>query len=155
MTVSIRVMTAGQGFRYLLNSVAVGDGERDATTALTRYYEQTGAPPGRWQGAGLVGLAEPVASGDEVSEEQLRRLLGHGQDPTNGEPLGRPYRSFAIESERVAARLEQLPDALTGEERAAETARIQAEEAAKPSVAPTAGFDLTFSVPKSLCVSLR
>lgn len=42
VTVSIRVMTAGQGFRYLLNSVVVGDGDRDAATALTRYYEQTG-----------------------------------------------------------------------------------------------------------------
>lgn len=44
VTVSIRVMTAGQGFRYLLNSVVVGDGDRDVATALTRYYEQTGTP---------------------------------------------------------------------------------------------------------------
>lgn len=150
MTVSIRVMTAGQGFRYLLNSVVVGDGDRDAATALTRYYEQTGTPSGRWQGSGLSGLAEPVTPGSEVGEEQLRRLLGHGQDPTTGEQLGRPYRKFATEAERVTARLEQLPDALTAAERAAKTARIQAEEAAKPSVAPTAGFDLTFSVPKSV-----
>lgn len=143
-------MTAGQGYRYLLNSVVVGDGDRDATTALTRYYEQTGTPPGRWYGSGLSGLTEPLEAGSEVREEQLKRLLGHGQDPVTGEQLGRPYRSFATESERVEARVEQLPQTLTGHEREVETAKIQAEEASKPSVAPTAGFDLTFSVPKSV-----
>ncbi|WP_344771701.1 MobF family relaxase, partial [Brevibacterium ammoniilyticum] len=143
-------MTAGQGFRYLLNSVVVGDGDRDAATALARYYEQTGTPPGRWQGSGLTGLAEPLAVGSEVGEEQLRRLLGHGQDPTTGEQLGRPFRSFATEPERVAARLEQLPESLTDHEREVEARKVAAEEAARPSVAPTAGFDLTFSVPKSV-----
>ena len=83
MTVSIRVLTAGQGVRYLLNSVAVGDGHRDAADALTRYDEQTGTPPGRWYGAGLSGLDQPPAVGEEVTEQQLRRLLGHGQDPTS------------------------------------------------------------------------
>ncbi|OLT39755.1 hypothetical protein BJF85_25555 [Saccharomonospora sp. CUA-673] len=67
-----------------------------------------------------------------------------------GEQLGRPYRSFATESERVEARLDQLPQTLTVHEREVETAKIQAEEASKPSVAPTAGFDLTFSVPQSV-----
>ena len=143
-------MTAGQGYRYLLNSVVVGDGDRDAATALTRYYEQSGTPPGRWFGSGLGGLTRPLDAGSEVSEEQLKRLLGHGQDPVTGEQLGRPFRRFASESDRVEARVAELSDALTVEERAAERARIQAEEAAKPSVAPVAGFDLTFSVPKSV-----
>lgn len=143
-------MTAGQGYRYLLNSVVVGDGDRDAVTALTRYYEQTGTPPGRWYGSGLSGLTEPLEAGSEVREEQLKGLLGHGQDPVTGEQLGRPYRSFATESERVEARVDQLPQTLTVHEREVETAKIQAEEASKPSVAPTAGFDLTFSVPKSV-----
>ncbi|WP_369822247.1 relaxase domain-containing protein [Saccharomonospora sp. CUA-673] len=78
-------MTAGQGYRYLLNSVVVGDGDRDAVTALTRYYEQAGTPPGRWYGSGLSGLREPLEAGSEVREEQLKRLLGHGQDPVTGE----------------------------------------------------------------------
>lgn len=43
MTVSIRVMTAGDGYRYLLNSVVTGDGDRDASSALTRYYLEAGA----------------------------------------------------------------------------------------------------------------
>lgn len=143
-------MTAGQGYRYLLSSVVVGDGDRDAATALTRYYEQTGVPPGRWYGSGLAGLEQPIEPSTEVSEAQLKRLLGHGQDPNTGEPLGRPFRSFATEPERVQARVEQLPDTLSPDEAQIETARIQAEEAAKPSVAPVAGFDLTFSAPKSV-----
>ena len=143
-------MTAGQGFRYLLHSVVAGDGHRDAATALTRYYEQTGTPPGRWYGSGLAGLAEPPIPGDEVSEEQLKRLLGHAQDPMTGDQLGRPFRSFTSEPDRVAARVRDLPESLTPAEQGSEAARIQAEEAAKPSVAPVAGFDLTFSAPKSV-----
>ncbi|PMC74258.1 hypothetical protein CJ197_14440 [Brachybacterium sp. UMB0905] len=68
MTVSIRVMTAGQGYRYLLNSVVVGDGDRDAATALTRYYEQSGTPPGRWYGSGLDGLAEPIGTAARIGD---------------------------------------------------------------------------------------
>ena len=85
-----------------------------------------------------------------MSEQQLKRLLGHGQDPVTGEQLGRPFRRFATESERVQAWVDKLPDSLTTDERRAEMARIQAEEATKPSVAPVAGFDLTFSAPKSV-----
>ncbi len=143
-------MTAGQGYRYLLSSVVVGDGDHDAATALTRYYEQSGTPPGRWFGSGLAGLSRPLDVGSEVAEEQLKRLLGRGQDPVTGVQLGRLFRAFATESERVQARVGKLPDSLTSDERAAEVARVQAEEAAKPSVAPVAGFDLTFSVPKSV-----
>lgn len=44
VTVSIRVMTAGEGYRYLLSTVVNGDGDRDAATALTRYYAEAGTP---------------------------------------------------------------------------------------------------------------
>lgn len=46
VTVSIRVMTAGQGYRYLLDSidVDVGDGDQDAVTGLTRCYVEAGTP---------------------------------------------------------------------------------------------------------------
>ncbi len=76
--------------------------------------------------------------------------MGRGQDPNSGEPLGRPYRKFATATERVARQVEKLSDALTDEERATQTALIEAEEAGKPTGAPVAGFDLTFSVPKSV-----
>ena len=143
-------MTAGDGYRYLLNSVVIGDGDRDATSALTRYYLEAGTPPGVWLGTGLPGLAGDVKAGASVSEAQLRRLMGHGQDPNTGEQLGRPYRKFATASERIERRLDRLPKTLTGTERAAQQALIEAEEAQKPTNAPVAGFDLTFSVPKSV-----
>ena len=54
MTVSMRVIHAGKGYRYLLRSVAVGDGDGDRKMAdpLTRYYTEEGTPPGRWMGSG-------------------------------------------------------------------------------------------------------
>src|SRR5690625_6896554 len=76
--------------------------------------------------------------------------MGHGQDPNSGEQLGRPYRKFATAGERTQRRLDQLPKSLTAGERTAQQALIEAEEAQKPTNAPVAGFDLTFSVPKSV-----
>src|SRR6218665_2938526 len=113
VTVSIRGMTAGDGDRYLLNSVVTGDGDRDAASALTRHYAEAGTPPGSWVGSGLTGLPDPLLHGSEVSEEQLRRLVGYGQDPVTGEQLGRPYRRFATAAERVERRLENLPEGLS------------------------------------------
>src|SRR5690606_13447163 len=103
-----------------------------------------------WIGSGLSGLSGDVAGGDSVSEEQLRRLMGYGQDPSTGEQLGRPYRKFATAAERVQRRVERLPDTLTADQRATQVGLIEAEEVAKPTGAPVAGFDLTFSVPKSV-----
>lgn len=142
-------MSAGQGYRYLLNSVVVGDGDRDAASALTRYYAEAGNPPGFWVGTGLTGL-ETLARDDRVSEEQLRRLMGHGQHPDTGELLGRPYRQFATADQRIERRIDRLPKGLGDAERATHVASITAEETAKPTGSPVAGFDLTFSAPKSV-----
>lgn len=150
VTISIRVMTAGQGYRYLLNSVVTGDGDRDAASTLTRYYLESGTPPGTWLGAGLGGLSGTVELCGQVSEKQLRHLIGFGQDPNTGKQLGRPYRKFATTSDRVERRLKRLPEDLTPAELSAETTLIEAEEVSKPKGAPVAGFDLTFSVPKSV-----
>lgn len=143
-------MTAGQGYRYLLDSVVVGDGDRDAATALTRYYTEAGTPPGRWLGRGVTGLAGDLGAGDQVTEDQLRRLMGHGQDPSTGELLGRPYRNYASAAERIERRVRDLPGTLSEHERAEQVALIAAEEQRKPTGAAVAGFDLTFSVPKSV-----
>ncbi|WP_284305472.1 hypothetical protein [Mobilicoccus caccae] len=40
MTVSMRVMSAGDGYKYLLRSVAAADGDR----SLSRYYMEEGTP---------------------------------------------------------------------------------------------------------------
>jgi len=52
----MRVMSAGDGYKYLLRTVAAGDGKRSLSTPLTRYYSEQGTPPGRWMGGGLAGL---------------------------------------------------------------------------------------------------
>ncbi len=150
VTVSMRVMSAGEGYRYLLRTVAVGDGRRDFATPLTRYYEEKGTPPGFWLGSALPGFgAGELVPRAEVTERQLRRLLGGGLDPITGQALGSAYRTYRTAAERALARIAELPDRLTAAEREQETARIQAEEARRHHAA-VAGFDFTFSAPKSV-----
>ena len=96
MTVSMRVMTAGDGYKYLLRSVAAGDGDRSLSTPLTRYYAEAGNPPGFWIGQGLAALGHSeLTTGSEVSEAQLELLIGSGRDPITGDPLGKAYPTFA------------------------------------------------------------
>ena len=121
MTVTINKMSAGHGYEYFLRTVAAGDGDRSLSTPLTRYYTEEGTPPGRWMGSGLPGLESQIKAGDEVTEEQLRLLIGEGKHPVSGEHLGRRYRVFKkpVEGKRRHA---------------------------------VAGYDLTFSIPKSASV---
>ena len=44
MTVSMRVMSAGDGYKYLLKTIAAADGDRSLSTPLTRYYVEAGTP---------------------------------------------------------------------------------------------------------------
>ncbi|MBB3023735.1 hypothetical protein FHX50_002036 [Helcobacillus massiliensis] len=37
MVMTIRVMSSGKGYEYLLKSVVVGDGDRVMSSPLTRY----------------------------------------------------------------------------------------------------------------------
>ena len=130
MTMSIRRMSLGAGYRYLMSSVARADGSGHAASALTRYYAESGTPPGRFLGRGLAGLnnADGVAVGSMVSEEHLFRMLGMLQDPITGERLGqRPGRVG--------------------------TAYIDSRGVTRKAPIPVAGFDLTFSAPKSVSVA--
>lgn len=121
MTVTVKSMHAGQGVDYLLRTVAVGDGDRSLRDPLTRYYTEEGTPPGYWLGSGVVSLDSGLKVGDEVADEQLRRLIGHGQHPATGEQLGSRFRTYAQPK--------------TGKRKHA-----------------VAGFDMTFSIPKSASI---
>ncbi len=88
--------------------------------------------PGKATGGGGLGDGvdprQGVAAGSTVTEEHLFRMLGMLQDPITGEQLGRPPRA-------------------TGP-----TSIDRFGRAGKPA-APVAGFDLTFSAPKSVSVA--
>lgn len=153
MTVSMRVMSAGDGYKYLLRSVAAGDGDRSLSTPLTRYYAEAGNPPGRWLGSGLAGLGGGrLATGYQVSEAQLQLLIGMGRDPVIGEPLGRAFPAYVPVTERVKQRIDQLPAELGPAGRAEASAQIETEETTRGSRRAVAAFDYTFSVPKSVSV---
>lgn len=153
MTVSMRVMSAGDGYKYLLRTVAAGDGDRSLSTPLTRYYAEQGSPPGRWVGQGLGGIgAGLLSTGDQVTESQLQLLVGMGRDPITGDPLGRAYQSFAPVSERIETRVAELDGALSPAVRAEQVAQIEAEETERGTRRAVAGFDYTFSIPKSASV---
>lgn len=149
----MRRMSAGSGYHYLLRSVAAGDGHRALSTPLTRYYSEVGTPPGRWLGSGVGAFgAGQIRPGMQVSEEQLALLVGMGRDPITGEQLGRAYPSYKRLSDRIEERVAALDPEMTQEDCAAEATRIEAEETAAGMRRAVAGFDLTFSVPKSVSV---
>lgn len=116
--ISIRRISLGGGYRYLMESVAVGDGAAERSSSLSRYYASSGTPPGVFLGAGLADLGGDggIAAGSEVTEEHLERMLAGCADPVTGESVG------------------GTPKAPRGG-------------------VPVAGFDLTFSPPKSVSVA--
>ena len=130
MTMSIRRMTLGAGYRYLMSSVARSDAGKSTTSPMTAYYTEAGTPPGRFLGRGLAGLdrGKGVAADAEVTEQHLWRMLGMLQDPITGEQLG----------QTPPTRLTQAIDRLGRPRRPSQT---------------VAGFDLTFSAPKSVSVA--
>src|SRR6516164_2653570 len=78
MVMTIAKITAGDGYTYLTRHVANGDTDPGEEHDAAAYYTAAGNPPGRWTGRGapLLGL-----TGQEVTEEQMRALFGHGQHP--------------------------------------------------------------------------
>ncbi|WP_454860110.1 MobF family relaxase [Promicromonospora soli] len=125
MAVTIAKMSAGDGYSYFMKSVAAGDGDRSMGTPLTRYYTETGTPPGRWMGSGLASLGSDelgrLRVGDLVTEEQMARLAGQGLDPITGQQLGRAYPVYGPSKD------------------------------GKPRKA-VAGYDFTFALPKAASI---
>jgi len=92
--ISIRRISLGGGFRYLMDSVAAGDGASERS-GLSRYYTASGTPPGVFLGVGLAELdaGRGLPVGVEVSEEHLARMLVEVTDPVTGTPLGSTPRA--------------------------------------------------------------
>ena len=125
----MRVMSAGDGYKYLLRTVASGDGDRSLSTPLTRYYAEKGSPPGRWLGSAVTALGSgAITVGDQVTETQLQLLVGMGRDPVTGDPLGSAYRNYPTATERIQQRAAKLDANLGVTERAEAVAAIETEE---------------------------
>jgi conjugative relaxase-like TrwC/TraI family protein len=149
---SMSKLSAGAGYKYLLRHTACGDVERDPSTPLTAYYTASGYPPGTWWGSGLAGLGPELAAGSVVTEEAMSRLYGGGRHPGTEEPLGHAYAVFRSTDQRIADAVAALPDSMTDSARDDAVAGItRIETARRPRVA-VAGFDLTFTAPKSASV---
>lgn len=104
-------------------------------------------------GGGLSALGNgQLIPGDEVSEAQLQLLVGMGRDPITRASLGRAYPIYKSLDERVKARVEALDSSLSAVEHGRAVAAIEAEEAERGGRKAVAGFDFTFSIPKSASV---
>jgi len=93
--ISIRRISLGGGYRYLMDSVAVGDGAVERSNGLTRYYASSGTPPGVFLGTGLAELdgGRGVEVGSQVTEDHLEAMLAGMADPVTGEPVGTTPRA--------------------------------------------------------------
>ncbi|GAA0633628.1 hypothetical protein GCM10009547_41960 [Sporichthya brevicatena] len=149
-------MSAGSGYRYLLRQTASNDVVRVPGQELVAYYAASGNPPGTWIGAGLPGLGtgdgQDLPAGTTVTEEAMGRLFGSGHDPVTGERLGLAYPKFRTAAERIATHVARLPADLPELELIASVAAIESQEQARPVRTAVAGYDLTFTVPKSVSV---
>ncbi|MFF1819812.1 MobF family relaxase [Kribbella sp. NPDC058245] len=148
---TIHRLTAGDGYKYLLQHIASGDVDRRMATPLTAYYTSSGYPPGRWIGSGLAGLADgQLLAGSEVTEDSMAALFGRGEDPLNGRILGRPYPTYQSPSDRIRAQIRGLAPGLDDAQRQAAIAQIRKTEMRKKTKQAVAGFDFTFSPAKSV-----
>ena len=80
---SLRKLTAGDGYTYLTRQVAAHDATEKGHTSLADYYDEKGESPGRWMGSGLGPLG--LAPGETVTAAQMAPLFGRGQHPRAGE----------------------------------------------------------------------
>ena len=151
MTVSMRVMSAGDGYKYLLRTVVVGDGKRSLSTPLTRYYGGEGTPPGMWMGDGLRSFgAGLIFEGAEVTEEQLQLLVGQGRDPLTGEALGRAYPVYRSARDTASTEEKRGLDPLFVGDATAPASFANDDPSSRRRA--VAGYDFTFSIPKSASV---
>ena len=76
---SLRKLTAGDGYSYLTRQVAAHDATEKGHSTLADYYDEKGESPGRWMGSGLASLG--LTPGDTVTAAQMASLFGQGHHP--------------------------------------------------------------------------
>ncbi len=177
MAIGMQKLSAGSGYEYLTRQVAAMDATGRGHSTLSDYYSARGESPGHWYGGGLVGVG--LAAGDEVTAEQMKLLFGAGLNPVTGERLGQRYSVYANEPTPLETELgrrlsayqdehqepvpQQVRDRLRTElarewfaleyGRAPSGPRELHGFIAKATSHPrtsVAGFDLTFTPPKSV-----
>jgi len=79
---SLRKLTAGDGYSYLTRQVAAHDSIEKGHTSLADYYDEKGESPGHWMGSGLAGLG--MTPGETVTAAQMKSLFGLGLHPNSG-----------------------------------------------------------------------
>ncbi|WLQ05680.1 MobF family relaxase [Arthrobacter oryzae] len=122
MTMSIARLSAQSGLKYLFKTTMMDDLTITPADATT-YYMKAGTPQGRWLGSGLRGINR--TTGDVVTEPDAKAIFDHATHPDSGATLGRPHGQPTIMQ------------------------NSQGRTATRHAVV---GFDLTFSVPKSVSV---
>ncbi|MBU8865598.1 MobF family relaxase [Paenarthrobacter aromaticivorans] len=122
MTMSIARLSVKSGLKYLFKSTMLDD-VRPTPEDTISYYLATGTPQGRWMGRGLDGINR--TPGQTVTESDARSIFEDAQHPDTAAPLGRPYGEVTI---------------------------AQKNHEQTTNHHAVAGFDLTFSVPKSVSV---
>ncbi|MGW6130807.1 MobF family relaxase [Cellulomonas sp. NPDC055163] len=121
---------------------------RAADDVLRRFRQPARAVARRWL-AGL-GTGNGLDSGASVSEGAMARLFGTGRDPVSGRALGRPYPTYLPVRDRIAVRVASLPEELAGAGRTSAIEAITRSELVRPRHTAVAGFDMTFTPPKSV-----
>ena len=122
MTMSIARLSAQSGLRYLFKTTMMDDLTITPADATT-YYMKAGTPQGRWLGAGVRGINR--TAGDVVTESDAKAIFDHATHPDSGATLGRPHGQPTI---------------------------VQHSQGRTETRHAVVGFDLTFSVPKSVSV---
>jgi hypothetical protein len=88
---SLKKLTAGDGYTYLTRQVAAHDATNRGYSDLGAYYSEKGEAPGVWMGRGLPAVPDfPIAG--YVTEAQMQALFGEGRHP-NADAIERAARS--------------------------------------------------------------
>jgi conjugative relaxase-like TrwC/TraI family protein len=119
---SIARLSAQSGLKYLFKTTMMDD-RPIAPADATSYYMKSGTPQGRWIGSGLQGIGR--SAGEVVTETDAKAIFDNATHPDHRTALGRPHGQPTV---------------------------VQNSHGQTETRHAVVGFDLTFSVPKSVSV---